>query len=587
MEVVNEGPAAAKTKQFQEVIQLIGKTITKKPKNKRKRHEFSIMAQEYEKKVFGIIRSNANPVIFIFQFLQYIKERSKAGVRVGGRMLYYLSRVLHEKKTTQIEVLQKYAMDIILQKKIDYSFYADIILYLDLIDNSSEGTARYGSNNIASSSTTTVAVATTKLLSQQDILSLVLEIFKFEQETRKNYCKSTVDMIVKLCLHDYFEPERFIKVLVECKNQNVISLQNLLCKGNHKYQVCLIHYAWNVKKDLKRATKLIKLFKIDPHKNYPKIVQRNYENQLRWIIREGIFDLAAKYINKYDINTRSGLILSEQILRYLCVYGLKKLGKNHPVLQSWVQLYRKRNYESILNTKGIIEIADVKNPPENFIVCNFDDPAKNPEDYLDGYCYLDPNTDIIMVDSRENASLAAQHLMGSKVIGFDSEWRATSDVFFEEESQALEVFQISSLSKCYLFDCKLSSLRLYGDILLELMENKNVTKVGYAVGNDTSKLKGAVERALLLNDVDDMEIREEGNNKKKKGCSQFENIVDIHDKKIAGGLAGLVKHYMGKPLKKTQQMSDWTRRPLLKQQIIYAALDAFVCVYIYNLQNAQ
>ena len=106
-----------------------------------------------------------------------------------------------------------------------------------------------------------------------------------------------------------------------------------------------------------------------------------------------------------------------------------------------------------------------------------------------------------MVDSRENASLAAQHLMGSKVIGFDSEWRATSDVFFEEESQALEVFQISSLSKCYLFDCKLNSLRLYGDILLELMENKNVTKVGYAVGNDTSKLKCAVERALLLNDV--------------------------------------------------------------------------------------
>ena len=75
--------------------------------------------------------------------------------------------------------------------------------------------------------------------------------------------------------------------------------------------------------------------------------------------------------------------------------------------------------------------------------------------------------------------------------------------------------------------------------------------------------------------------------RKKKKSFQFENINDIQDRKIVGGLAGTVKHYMEKPLKKTQQMSNWKRRPLMYEQLIYAALDAFTCAYIYTLQLNQ
>ena len=88
------------------------------------------------------------------------------------------------------------------------------------------------------------------------------------------------------------------------------------------------------------------MFKIDPYINYPVIVRRNYENQLRWIIREGIFDLASNYLNKYDITTADGFIKSEELLSFVCNYGYKVLGKDHPVLQSWVQLYRKRQYNN-------------------------------------------------------------------------------------------------------------------------------------------------------------------------------------------------------------------------------------------------
>ena len=77
-------------------------------------------------------------------------------------------------------------------------------------------------------------------------------------------------------------------------------------------------------------------------------------------------------------------------------------------------------------------------------------------------------------------------------------------------------------------------------------------------------------------------VGEVGSKRQKIGILQPSLILQ---KKVSGGLAGLVKHYMGKPLKKTQQMSDWSRRPLIYEQVVYAALDAYVCVHIYNLKE--
>jgi len=44
---------------------------------------------------------------------------------------------------------------------------------------------------------------------------------------------------------------------------------------------------------------------------------------------------------------------------------------------------------------------------------------------------------------------------------------------------------------------------------------------------------------------------------------------------IPSGLSGLVMTLLGKPLDKRPQCSDWNRRPLRENQLVYAALDAF------------
>ena len=453
---------------FREVITLIGKTISKKPKNKAERAQFAKVVQDSERRVFDIIRGESQPIIFIFQFLEYLHVTKKAGKRVGGRMLYYLSRVLYEQKMSDKVLLQQYATKLILNHKIDYAFYADIILYLDLIRESKEmDSNKWG-------------------FSMDRVIEIVQEMFEYEKKNCNNYCHATVHTITKLCLHDHFDPAMLIEPLVKCRNQNVISLQNLLCKNHSRYQVCLIHYAWKVKGDLKRTTKLIKMFGIDPYKNYPDVVRLNTESQLRWIIREGVFDLARSHLEKFDNSTMDGMVANERTIRYLCQYAYKKLPNDHPVLQSWVQVYRNRNYQHININE--FDFGAVRSPPAGFVVCNFDDPNIDQSQYLNICDYLDPNICVTFVDSREKALLAYEHLSKSEAIGFDSEWRPTTDVF-DKDDGGMEIFQMSSTSHCFLFDCQLTKLRMYAGLIATLMNNTKIKKVGYAVAGDTSKLR--------------------------------------------------------------------------------------------------
>ena len=61
---------------------------------------------------------------------------------------------------------------------------------------------------------------------------------------------------------------------------------------------------------------------------------------------------------------------------------------------------------------------------------------------------------------------------------------------------------------------------------------------------------------------------------------QTSPIADMNPKNDSNGirdvkgLSGVVQFFLGKPLNKSQQLSDWNSRPLSDQQLEYAALDA-------------
>ena len=47
----------------------------------------------------------------------------------------------------------------------------------------------------------------------------------------------------------------------------------------------------------------------------------------------------------------------------------------------------------------------------------------------------------------------------------------------------------------------------------------------------------------------------------------------------------IISEFFGKELDKRDQISDWTKRPLLQNQINYGILDAYVLILIYNKLN--
>lgn len=63
----------------------------------------------------------------------------------------------------------------------------------------------------------------------------------------------------------------------------------------------------------------------------------------------------------------------------------------------------------------------------------------------------------------------------------------------------------------------------------------------------------------------------------------------IDDEKLESGsaLTNLVQLCFGKPLDKSNQFSNWNKRPLREEQIKYAALDAYCLIEIYEIIRNQ
>lgn len=169
---------------------------------------------------------------------------------------------------------------------------------------------------------------------------------------------------------------------------------------------------------------------------------------------------------------------------------------------------------------------------------------------------------IYVIDSMTGLQKYLPILKKEKVLGFDTE---TKPSFKKGKINQISLVQIATPFHAFLF--RISALNL-PDNLIELFEDDSIIKVGAALHDDLIDLKKI--RDFQAGGFLDLQ--------------KYVEAFGIENKGVAK-LAGIV---LGFRISKNQQLSNWDAKKLNEAQKAYAAMDAWVCLKIYQeLQTYQ
>lgn len=164
--------------------------------------------------------------------------------------------------------------------------------------------------------------------------------------------------------------------------------------------------------------------------------------------------------------------------------------------------------------------------------------------------------EIIVVDKVEDVADAVDYLKQFDVIGFDTE---TKPVFRKNVFNKVALMQLSTLDKCFLF--RLNIIK-YPDVLDDLICSDDVKKIGLSLRDDFASLSKR-SKCKPLNFIDLQTIVKDY------------GIKDLSLQKIYAII-------FNKRISKNQRLSNWEARTLKKSQKMYASIDAWACLKIYN-----
>jgi len=164
--------------------------------------------------------------------------------------------------------------------------------------------------------------------------------------------------------------------------------------------------------------------------------------------------------------------------------------------------------------------------------------------------------EIVLVDNLKTFFEVFPRLLGSDLLGFDTETRPT---FKKGKKNSVSLIQLSTEDLACLL--RINKIGI-PDELIKLLSDPSVIKAGVAVHDDIRFLSGV--RKFTPN-----------------GFIDLQNFVKDFGIQ-SSGLKKLAAIVLGFRISKRQQVTDWEAEQLTEAQEIYAATDAWVCHQIYK-----
>ncbi|MDR1883423.1 MAG: 3'-5' exonuclease domain-containing protein 2 [Prevotella sp.] len=164
---------------------------------------------------------------------------------------------------------------------------------------------------------------------------------------------------------------------------------------------------------------------------------------------------------------------------------------------------------------------------------------------------------IIAVQSEIEAGKAAAYLKTQTAIGFDTE---TRPVFRKGESHRIALVQLSTDDTCFLFRLNMIG---FPDCLADILIDPAIKKIGLSLKDDflaVHKMKATLVPSNFIE------------------LQSFVKSYGIEDNSLQR-IYGIL---FGKRISKGQRLSNWEADVLSDAQKMYAAIDAWACLRIFN-----
>ncbi|KAG1704045.1 hypothetical protein DVH05_006058 [Phytophthora capsici] len=179
---------------------------------------------------------------------------------------------------------------------------------------------------------------------------------------------------------------------------------------------------------------------------------------------------------------------------------------------------------------------------------------------------------IYFIATKKRWDYCASRLLQAQVMGFDTETRPIWGKSQKRNPTALlqiAMRDADSKEEVFVIDLLHLSAKVYNSTLTTVFLSKKITKLGQSFYQDLQELAHSYPNASCFTVC--------------KGVVEANDLsISLEGAHNPLSLQKLVFFYLHRRLAKTQQMSNWARRPLTPSQLHYAAADALVLIHLYD-----